>query len=325
MRAPVPPQASAGGGRTFVLNDFAPAYHDLLRTGALRERAAAAVERLRSCTACPRSCHVDRISGVPGVCGIARFAIVSGASAHFGEESCLVGRRGSGTIFYSGCNLRCVFCQNWEISQRRDGRIADGRAIADLMLGLQEAGCHNINLVTPEHVVPQVIEAVALAVEDGLRLPIVYNTSAYDAIESLRALDGIVDIYMPDFKYWSSEAAGRLSQAADYPQRARDAIREMHRQVGDLRFDARGIAQRGLLVRHLVMPGLLEESEAIFRWLADAISPDTFVNIMEQYRPEYRVLQHPERFAAIGRRPTPAELELARSLARRAGLWRIDE
>lgn len=317
--------ASEEAGRSFVEHDFSPAYLELLRTGVLQDRAAAAVERLRCCTACPRSCHVDRLSDVPGVCGTGRHAILSAAFAHFGEERCLVGRRGSGTIFFSRCNLHCVFCQNWEISQSGEGRAADGGQIARLMLDLQESGCHNINLVTPEHVVPQVIEAVALAAEDGLRLPIVYNTSAYDSIESLRALDGLIDIYMPDFKYWSPETARLLSEAGDYPERARQAIREMHRQVGDLRFDARGIAQRGLLVRHLVMPGLVEESQSIFRWLAEEISADTFVNIMDQYRPAYRVLGEHGRFRSIDRPPTAAELNCVREGARAAGLWRFDD
>jgi putative pyruvate formate lyase activating enzyme len=200
------------------------------------------------------------------------------------------------------------------------------------MLALQERGCHNLNLVTPEHVVPQVVEALALAIDQGLQLPIVYNTSAYDALSSLALMDGLVDIYMPDFKFWSSETAKRLCKAKDYPQRAREAVREMHRQVGELRFSPEGWACRGLLVRHLVMPGLLEESRAIFRWLADEVSTDTFVNVMAQYHPDYQVGriadvgpgQGRPKYAEINRRLSPEELHAAYEAARHAGLWRFD-
>jgi putative pyruvate formate lyase activating enzyme len=233
------------------------------------------------------------------------------------------------------CNLRCVFCQNWDISQSAGrGRALSAAGLADLMLELQDLGCHNINFVTPEHVAPQVIEALAAAIGRGLRLPIVYNTSAYDALASLELLEGLVDIYMPDFKFWSARTAKRLAKAKDYPDRARDAIREMHRQVGVLRFTPDGLACRGILVRHLVMPGQLDESRAIFGWLAEALSPDTYVNIMGQYRPEYEVGTIAAegrrdagsvRYAEINRPSTPRELREAYEAARAAGLWRFDQ
>jgi len=234
------------------------------------------------------------------------------------------------TIFFGGCNLRCVFCQNWDISQEPAGKASTAEDIAGLMLALQEQGCHNINLVTPEHVAPQVIEALAVAVPAGLRVPVVYNTSAYDALSSLRLLDGLIDIYMPDFKFWTKENARRLAKAKDYPKRAREAILEMHRQVGDLRFGSDGLARRGLLVRYLVMPGQQEEASAIFRWLADNVSPDTYVNIMEQYRPEYQVRSDGgnsrlEKYSDIGRQPYQAELDAVYQSAREAGLWRFDK
>jgi putative pyruvate formate lyase activating enzyme len=256
---------------------------------------------------------------------------VASYGPHHGEEDCLRGRCGSGTIFFGRCNLRCVFCQNWDISQNTAGVERNARQIADLMLQLQDAGCHNINFVTPEHVAPQVVEAIAEAIPRGLRIPIVYNTSAYDAVRSLELIDGLVDIYMPDFKFWEGATSLRLAKAKDYPERARDAIREMHRQVGDLKFGPDGVARRGVLLRHLVMPGQLEESRAIFRWLAEDVSPDTFVNLMAQYRPEYRVgTPRPgaggePRYREIDRRPEREELRTAYQMARDAGLWRFDE
>jgi putative pyruvate formate lyase activating enzyme len=300
---------------------FTPAYLRL-PPDEIERRAAVACEELRDCCACPRDCHVDRTKGELGQCHTGRHAIVSSAFPHFGEEDCLRGSQGSGTIFFSLCNLRCVFCQNWEISQRRSGRELDADGIASLMLGLQAQGCHNINFVTPEHVVPQVIEAIAAAVPRGLRLPIVYNTSAYDSVASLRLLDGLVDIYMPDFKFWKRETARRLCKAKDYPERARDAILEMHRQVGPLELGDDGLARRGVLVRHLVMPGQLDETRAILEWLAREVSPDTYVNVMAQYHPDHEVGKRPL-YDAIDRRPEPGELRAALSAARDAGL-RVD-
>ncbi len=313
----------------FLLDPFEPAYVALHRSGELERRVPAALHELEDCCVCPRNCHVNRMAGETKVCNTGRYARIATAHAHFGEEDCLRGWHGSGTIFFSLCNLRCVFCQNWDISQASVGPECPPDRIADLMLSLEQRGCHNINFVTPEHVVPQVIEAVALAVARGLNVPIVYNTGGYDSITSLRLLDGIVDIYMPDFKFWSRRSAARLAGAKDYPERGREAILEMHRQVGPLKFGPDGLARRGVLVRHLVMPGGQEESAAIFGWLARDVSPDMYVNIMEQYRPEFEVGRvgsdgHP-RYAEINRRPRPEEITAAYEAANQAGLWRLDE
>jgi putative pyruvate formate lyase activating enzyme len=313
----------------FVLDPFEPAYCALQRSGEIAQRAQAALGELRDCRACPRDCRVNRLEDESKVCGIGRHARVASAAAHLGEEDCLRGWKGSGTIFFSSCNLKCVFCQNWDISQQAIGPEYPAERLAELMLALQRLGCHNINFVTPEHVAPQVIEAVAAAAARGLRLPIVYNTSAYDSVRSLRLLDGLVDIYMPDFKFWRPETARRLAKAKDYPERAREAILEMHRQAGPLRFSPDGLARRGVLVRHLVMPGQLDETEAIFGWLASEVSPDTFVNVMAQYRPSHQVGQAGRdgsaKYEAINRRPTTEEILRAYDAASRAGLWRFDQ
>jgi putative pyruvate formate lyase activating enzyme len=306
-----------------VLMSNEPAYLAMHRADGLIARVRLAIAELETCRACPRNCGVDRTAGDLPQCRIGRKARVSAAFPHFGEERCLRGTSGSGTIFFSSCNLYCVFCQNWDISSYPAGRELNASELADVMLRLQEAGCHNINLVTPEHVVPQIIEALAVAVPAGLRLPLVYNTSAYDGLPSLRLMDGLVDIYMPDFKFWAPETARRLARAQDYPQVARAAIAEMHRQVGVLTIGPDGLARRGLLVRHLVMPGQARETAAILRWLAEEISPDTYLNIMDQYRPEHRVPGNP-RYADIDRRASPAEVAAAAASARRAGLWRLD-
>lgn len=313
-----------GNGR-FVLprRDFAPAYLRLFESGELRERARRAVESLRACRVCPRDCEVDRFNDRTGVCRIGRRAVVASAFPHFGEEDCLRGWRGSGTIFFSGCNLRCVFCQNFETSQLCEGVPLDAARIAQLMLDLQAAGCHNINFVTPEHVVPQILEALVTAVEGGLRLPLVYNTSAYDSLESLQLMDGVVDIYMPDFKLWHPESCAKYLGARDYADAARAAIAAMHAQVGELKVDEEGVALRGVLVRHLVMPGLLADTREILNWLATTISRDTYVNIMDQYFPAWKA-ETDERYAEIRRRPRRAEIEQAYEYARAAGLWRFD-
>jgi putative pyruvate formate lyase activating enzyme len=319
---------SAASSR-FIDPDFRPAYLDPTIRAALPERAAAALHELSACHVCPRGCGVNRLAGETRVCQIGRQVRVTAAFPHHGEERCLSGVRGSGTVFFSGCNLRCVFCQNADISQRAEGVELDAAALAAVMLRLQQQGCHNLNLVTPEHVVPQVLEALARAVAEGLRLPIVYNTSGYDAIPSLQRLDGLTDIYLPDFKFWSPDRARRWCKARDYPERARAALQEMHRQVGDLRFTPDGLACRGVLVRHLVMPGGVDDSRDIFRWLADTLSPDTFVNIMAQYHPAYQVgraVDGPDRaaYAEINRPPDAGEIEAVRAAARAAGLWRFD-
>ncbi len=307
----------------FVIDDYEPVYLRTWREGRLDQRVEAALVELADCMACPRDCRVNRLEDERGVCHTGRWPYVASAFHHFGEEDCLRGWNGSGTIFFSYCNLKCVFCQNWDISSQEAGRQLTAAEIAEIMLQLQGEGCHNINFVTPEHVAPQLVEAIALAVPQGLRVPIVYNTSGYDAMASLRLMEGLIDLYMPDFKFWEPDSARRLARAKDYPQVARAAIAEMHRQVGVLRFGPDGLARRGVLVRHLVMPGQVDESAAIFRWL-HSLSPDTYVNIMGQYRPEHRVPRS-ERYADIDRRPHRDEMQAAFAAARHAGLWRFDE
>ena len=239
---------------------------------------------------------------------------------HFGEENCLRGWKGSGTVFFSGCNLRCVFCQNFDVSWKVQGEEVSSERLAGMMLELQQHGCHNVNWVTPEHVVPQILEALPLALNQGLKLPIVYNTSSYDSPDSLRLMEGVVDIYMPDVKLWTRERARRYLGKREYADVMRANVKEMHRQVGDLVLDERGLARRGLIVRHLVMPGLLDETEAILRFVADELGPDTYVNLMGQYYPAGRS----EKFEEIDRRPRRDELERAFELADGLGLTRLD-
>ncbi len=302
---------------------FEPAYVALLKNGELARRVEQAIDQLSACALCPRKCRADRLKDALGVCKIGRFARVSSYFPHMGEEDCLRGWRGSGTIFFSGCNLRCVFCQNFDISQVISGLETEPVELAAMMLELQAAGCHNINFVTPEHVVPQALEGLLIAAKAGLRLPVVYNTSAYDSPESLRLLDGVVDIYMPDFKFWDERLTLRYVKARDYPEVARASIREMHRQVGALKFDEYGLAKRGVLVRHLVMPGCLEDTRAVLKFIADEISPDTYVNVMAQYHPGGKVAN--ARYAEINRRLTPAEYNEAVRTAYAVGLHRLDE
>jgi putative pyruvate formate lyase activating enzyme len=312
-------------GPDFFLSEvgFEPAYRTLPE-GELPRRAAEAAAGLADCRFCPRACGVNRLEGLEGVCRIGRQAHVSSFFPHRGEEDCLRGGNGSGTIFFSGCNLRCVFCQNFDISQAGPGgEECDAARLAGMMLELQALGCHNINWVTPEHVVPQVLEALAIAAGQGLRLPIVYNTSGYDSMESLRLMDGIVDIYMPDFKIWDPRMARKYLGAEDYPRIARAAVREMHRQVGALKLDERGLARRGVLVRHLVLPGDIAGTRAVMQFLAGQISPHTYVNIMAQYRPAGKV--RPGAFAEINRPVTREEFNQALQSAVEAGLHRFDE
>ncbi len=303
---------------------FVPAYLETYESGALQEKVEEAVEALRSCHLCPRDCAVDRLSDQRALCRTGRHARVSSAFAHLGEEDCLRGWRGSGTVFFSNCNLRCVFCQNFDISWEGAGEVLEAREIARLMLALQERGCHNINFVTPEHVVPQVLEAVLAAVPLGMRVPIVYNTGAYDSLHSLELLDGVVDIYMPDFKFWDAATAKRLVLAPDYPERAREAIQAMHRQVGELVVDEQGLALRGVLVRHLVMPNGLAGTRGIMRFLAREISIDTYVNVMDQYAPAGQVLERSQMYADVNTRPGRAELRRALRITREEGLHRLD-
>jgi len=290
----------------------------------VRRRAKRALDGLRSCRVCPRNCAVNRLEGRWSACKTGRFAVVTSAFPHLGEEDCLRGRNGSGTIFFGHCNLRCAFCQNFDISQSLPPRTTGTKpgTLAERMLRLQEMGCHNINFVTPEHVVPQILEALVLAAEEGLRLPLVYNTSAYDSIESLRLLDGIVDIYMPDLKLFSPGLCKRYLKAEDYPEVAMAALAEMHRQVGPLQIGEDGLARRGVLVRHLVMPGFPEETKAILTWIARELGPDSYVNVMGQYRPGGRVGRdrHPE----LNRALQTGELAEALGMAKAAGLKRLD-
>ncbi len=301
---------------------FEPAYLALHRNGELQWRAAEAVASLAECYICPRDCGVNRLVDKTAACKSGRYAQVASYFPHFGEEDCLRGWRGSGTIFFGMCNLRCVFCQNYDISQADKSLEVGPLELAKMMLELQEQGCHNINFVTPEHVVPQLLEALVIAVEAGLRLPLVYNTSGYDSMDSLRLLDGVVDIYMPDFKLWSSELTLRYLKAKDYSQAAGQVVKEMFRQVGPLTFDERGLAKRGVLVRHLVMPGLLNESYKVLDFLADEIGPELYINMMDQYYPAGKV--NPEKYAEINRGVTTPEFDEAVKYAQDLG-FRLDK
>jgi putative pyruvate formate lyase activating enzyme len=296
-----------------------PSYLALHETGELARRIPTAEALMAECRLCPRGCRARRLEGEIGVCGVGRDAVVSSAGPHFGEEAPLVGVGGSGTIFFARCNLRCVFCQNYEISQEGEGDVVSTDRLARMMLHLQQRGCHHINLVTPTHQAPQILRALAVAVADGLRLPLVYNCGGYESLEVLRLLEGVVDIYMPDFKYGEVEAGRRYSGVENYPAAARAALLEMHRQVGDLVLDGCGVARRGLLVRHLVLPNDAAGTEEVIRFLA-ALSPEIYLNLMDQYRPCYRAHEHPR----IARRPTREEMERAFRLARAAGLTRLD-
>jgi len=299
---------------------FEPAYRRMLRTGELAARAEQAQAALRDCTLCAWECHVDRTQRV-GVCRTGTEAIVSSAFPHMGEEAPLRGWNGSGTIFFAHCNLRCQFCQNFDISQEGKGQPVSVEHLAALMLRLQEMGCHNINFVSPSHVIAPIIAAVSIAAQAGLSIPLVYNTGGYDSLDGLALLDGIIDIYMPDMKYADPALARRYSRVRDYPARNQAAVREMHRQVGDLQIDEQGLATRGLLVRHLVLPEGIAGTAEIVRFLAEEISPHTYINVMGQYHPEWHVRER--QIAPLNRPVTRAEVEEAEALARQAGL-RLD-
>jgi putative pyruvate formate lyase activating enzyme len=290
-------------------------------TGELRTRSEKAREIMEVCSLCPRCCRVNRLAGEVGQCHIGEQVIISSYGPHFGEESPLVGRNGSGTIFFTHCNLHCVFCQNYTISQLGEGTPVSNETLARIMLSLQERGCHNINLVSPTHVVPFILYALNLAAEQGLNLPLVYNSGGYDSLETLRLLDGIVDIYMPDMKYSNNPTSERLSDVKDYVEVNHTAVKEMHRQVGDLQIDENGIARRGLLVRHLVLPNGLAGTEKTMKFLAQEISPDTYVNIMAQYRPHYRA----NTVIEITRSINTSEFREAINLARHQGIHRLDK
>jgi putative pyruvate formate lyase activating enzyme len=301
--------------------DFRPSYLDLHERGILVERAAEAGERMKSCRLCPRECKVNRQEDERGFCRTGRDSLVSSYSPHFGEEDPLVGTGGSGTIFFTHCNLRCLFCQNYEISHLGEGRELSPDRLAGAMLLLQEQGCHNINFVSPSHVVAQILAALVLAAEKGLKIPLVYNTGGYDSLETLRLLEGVFDLYMPDLKFLEGEISYRYCQAGDYPEKAREAIREMHRQVGDLVLDHRSVARRGLLVRHLVLPGGLAGTRKAMRFLAREVSRDIYVNVMAQYRPCGEAADHPP----LNRRITAREYEEALDIAREEGIHRLDQ
>lgn len=300
---------------------FEPAYVALLESGELKRRVEAAYRRLAACDICPRECGVNRLQDEEGVCRTGKRAVVSSFNPHFGEEAPLVGRGGSGTIFFSWCNLKCQFCQNYEISQLGQGREVEPEDLAAMMLRLQDIGCHNINFVSPTHVVPQILAGVLIAAQAGLRLPLVYNTGGYDSLSTLALLDGVFDIYMPDMKYADAEIALKYSKIKDYPAINQAAVKEMHRQVGDLVMDERGIALRGLLVRHLVLPEGLAGTAEIVRFLVTEISSNTYLNVMDQYRPCYKAGNLPP----LNRRITRQEYEEAVRLAHEAGLYRLDD
>ncbi len=297
-----------------------PSYLALHRSGELAARVEAARKALADCALCPRACHVNRFESLEGHCRTDARPVVSSYGPHFGEEAPLTGSCGSGTIFFTSCNLHCVFCQNWEVSHERLGSPVSERELGAMMLDLQARGCHNINLVTPSHMIAQILAGLLDAADRGLSIPIVYNTGGYDLVSSLQWLDGVVDLYMPDIKFFDSAAAARYLGAPDYPDVVRAAVREMHRQVGDLVADADGVAVRGLLVRHLVMPHDLAGTPEVMRFLAREISPNTYVNLMDQYRPCGHACRSPE----IARPPTPAEFEQALEACRAEGLTRLD-
>jgi putative pyruvate formate lyase activating enzyme len=301
--------------------DFEPAYLALLRSGQLAERVKKAYQHLEDCDLCARYCHMNRRQTIKGaVCRTGELAVVHSYGPHHGEEDPLRGWNGSGTIFFSWCNLRCVFCQNWDISQQGIGREATPEQLANMMLDLQQQGCHNINFVSPSHVVAQIIAAVTIAAEKGLQLPLVYNTGGYDSLEALQLLDGIIDIYMPDMKYGNSTMARKYSKVRDYTERNFAAVKEMHRQVGDLQLDEYGIAQRGLLVRHLVLPNDIAGTREVLDFIAREISAQTYINIMDQYHPCYRADEYP----AVNRPVTMTEYQHAIDAAHQAGLQRLD-
>jgi len=303
-----------------INRDFEAAYLHAHRAGLLPDRIEKAFALLETCTLCPRRCRVNRLKDELGTCRAGYLPEISSYSPHFGEERPLVGLHGSGTIFLTNCNLRCSFCQNYSISHLGEGREVSFDRLARMMLELQDLGCHNINFVTPTHYVPQILKALPGAIDLGLRVPLVYNSSGYDSVAALELLDGILDIYMPDFKFARSGPAGEYCQAAEYPDVARSAIKEMHRQAGDLFLDERGIARRGLLVRHLVLPEGLAGTDEVVRFLATEISANTYVNIMDQYFPCGDIAPR----SPLGRRITGEEYEEALDLARAAGLTRLD-
>ncbi len=299
-----------------------PAYLELEEQGLFSSRVEEAFSHLEQCDLCPRRCGVNRLRGEIGICRAPQRVVVNSTQPHFGEEFPLVGGGGSGTIFFSNCNLRCVFCQNWPIAHEGRGRQIDDQQLAEMMLSLQRIGCLNINVVTPTHVMPHILRATRMAMQQGLRLPICYNTGGYERVEILRLLDGIVDIYLPDLKMMDGENARRyLGSASDYPGMAQAAILEMQRQVGVLATDSQGIAERGLMIRHLVMPNQVAGTREFIEWVAENLPASTYVNIMSQYRVEHRAFEH----EAIARAITPREFVDAMTWAIDAGLTNLDQ
>lgn len=299
---------------------FQPSYIRLYETGGLSRRIDALNKILEDCCLCPRNCRVNRLKGEKGVCRVKGLPMVSSFHAHFGEEKPLVGYYGSGTIFLTYCNLKCLFCQNYDISHMGEGKEISIEELGDMMISLMRQGCHNINFVTPTHQIAQIVSALPYAIERGLEIPLVYNCGGYESLETIKLLDGIFDIYMPDFKYGSNEAARKLSGASDYVERAKESIKEMHRQAGDLVIDKRGIAEKGLLIRHLVLPDGLAGTREVMRFIAKELSKNTYINIMDQYRPCYKAAEHPP----LDRRITSGEFEDAVKIAREEGLERLD-
>lgn len=298
---------------------FTPAYLQLPQN-ALADKVGEAEEILKECTLCPRECRVDRTAGEQGFCRTGDKPFISSYGPHFGEERPLVGRFGSGTVFMGNCNLGCLFCQNYSISHLGEGSVVSFERLADLMLHLQEQGCHNINFVTPTHQMPMILRSLLIASEKGLRLPIIYNCGGFESLHAVELLDGVIDIYMPDFKYDDPAMALKYSDAEQYPEAARNAIKEMHRQVGDLVMDQRGVALRGLLVRHLVLPDGIAGTAGIVKFIAEEISRATYINIMDQYHPCFKAFEHPP----LNRRLTRQEYADAVQMAIDAGLKRID-
>jgi putative pyruvate formate lyase activating enzyme len=296
------------------------AYLELYRSGKLAERIEAARTLLKNCQVCPRHCGINRLADETGKCHTGKLAVISSYGPHFGEEAPLVGKHGSGTIFFTNCNLECRFCQNYSISQLGDGTEVTDEELARMMLSLQSRGCHNINLVSPTHVVPQILQGLEIAITLGLRLPLVYNSGGYDSVKTLEILDGIIDIYMPDTKYSDEKTAEELSGIKNYPAINQAALREMHRQTGDLQIDEDGIAMRGLLIRHLVLPHGLAGTKEIMKFIAKDISPNSYVNVMAQYHPHHKAFQTPQ----LARPLLKQEFLEAIELAEKAGLNRLD-
>lgn len=299
---------------------FEPSYVSAFKKGLLKEKVEKAYNLLKSCVLCPRKCGVDRLSGESGTCKTGKQAWVSSYNPHFGEEDPLVGSHGSGTIFFTHCNLLCLFCQNFDISHQGYGQQVSDDELAGMMLTLQNQGCHNINFVSPSHVVAQILSGVEIAAAHGLSIPLVFNTGGYDRVAALKLLEGVFDIYMPDFKFWDPQVAESACQAGDYPETARKALLEMHRQVGDLQIDEQGLARRGLLIRHLVLPAGLAGTREIMKFIAQKLSPESYVNIMSQYRPCGRAAE----VRGLNSNLKTKEYHLAVQAAKAQGINRLD-